>query len=105
MKQEKDGSNENNMNQLPPGSRALRMLFKEVLQQCPPQDAVELWHGYLEGKTIILGLRQNSHDPVGNKTAFRFGLLPKPPKWFRFDHELSAPKPEAFLLPAAAGIQ
>jgi hypothetical protein len=94
---------ENKLNKLPGGLRALRMLFKEVIQQCPPEDATKLWHGYLEGGTIILSMGQNSCDPFGNKTAFRFVLANQPRKWFQLKPE--EVEPEKFLMPPVADVQ
>jgi hypothetical protein len=52
---------------------ALRVLFKEVLQQIPPEEAVKLRKGYMDGKQIFLILRQSKGGP-GCKTAFSYTL-------------------------------
>jgi hypothetical protein len=51
----------------------LRVLFKEVLQQIPPDDVEKLRKGYMEGKQIFLLLRQ-SKGGSGCKTAFSYAL-------------------------------
>jgi len=51
----------------------LRILFKEVLEQIPPEKADDLRKGYLAGRKIVFILNQSSHGE-GCKTAFSFCL-------------------------------
>lgn len=51
----------------------LRVLFREVLQQIPPEDADKLRTGYLDKKQIVFVLRE-SKSGAHCKTAFSYCL-------------------------------
>lgn len=55
-----------------PRLTGLRTLFREVLQQIPPEAAEKLRREYLEGRDVVFVIRQSSHGPDG-KCAFTCG--------------------------------
>lgn len=55
------------------GQSILKLLFKEVLELMPPEEAGRLAVGYNQGQNIFLVLGQSSHGRVA-KTAFGYAL-------------------------------
>lgn len=57
----------------------LSILFKEILQQVPVEDAAKLMKGYYAGRTIVLNIGESAYNITSEdgrqcKTAFRFML-------------------------------
>ena len=64
----------NNLRNLPPNLKIMRLLFKEVLQGMPEPEAERLITGYRAGKNICLILGPSSYGPAEKQTAFGWFL-------------------------------
>lgn len=61
------------MAKLTGSQQVLKILFKEVLEQMPAEEANRLVTGYKDGQNIVLFIGQSSHRHFC-KTAFGFAL-------------------------------
>ena len=63
----------NNLNKLTGGLGTLRLLFREILQNIPPQQAERLAQGYRRGENIILVIGESTGGS-DKQTAFATAL-------------------------------
>ncbi len=82
----------NNLNKLAGGLGTLRLLFKEILQQIPPEQANELAEGYRRGENIVLIVGESAYGE-DKKTAFAWTLT-KSQDWrgLELDAVMQGPK-------------